>query len=536
MIDLAFHALAEPRRREILRVLGERRARGRRDRGPVRRDAAGDQPAPRRSCARPGLVDERRDGTRRRYRVRTRGPGAGACWLDGFWRDRLDALKAAAEAEAGGDGPCLTQDGGAGGDGSSSARCWIAAPPRARVGVLDGSRAARPVDGHGRARWTCGRAATCGSSTANGAVMLGHGPRGRGAVDGSCSAGAGRTRPRSSGRARAGWRSLWPRSPDGTRVRVRHLGLPAGRGRGTRRGLGLLPGPARRARPPDAPPAWAAAAVAEHEPLADQARRLERRRPAHPRARPAPRRAPDALLRVVAERHPDDRTASGASSGHLEPVEERAEVVARRSRRPCAAPRGSVGAPRAASSAAARERRRVHRSGAERRAVDRRATRPGQRRLAQPDVVRLQEPERVAGIAAASASRTRHAGSRSTSHRSRSSASPAIAAASGAASANRGRGLRQVEARRAAARCATSARLPRRPAARAAPRRAASASRASTSRHRWTASRGGTGGGSDSTMGSSVRAGTFASLPPMEPAVARLRVPRADPSSGGPHP
>ena len=49
------------------------------------------------------------------------------------------------------------------------------------------------------------------------------------------------------------------------------------------------------------------------------------------------------------------------------------------------------------------------------------------------------------------------------------------------------------------------------------------AARASTRRHRWTGSRGGTAGGSGVTFGSSVGLITFASLPPMEPAVVRHR-------------
>ncbi len=102
VIDVAFHALAEPRRREILRVLSDR-------------ELAAGEIAARFDVTRPaisqhlgvlreaGLVEERRDGTRRRYRVRTAGLEPVRAWLDGFWDERLDALKAAAEAEAGGD-------------------------------------------------------------------------------------------------------------------------------------------------------------------------------------------------------------------------------------------------------------------------------------------------------------------------------------------------------------------------------------------------------------------------------------------------
>jgi DNA-binding transcriptional ArsR family regulator len=100
--DLAFSALAEPRRREILRVLADREL------------AAGDIAA-RFDVTRPaisqhlsvlreaGLVEERRAGTRRHYRVRTAGLEPVRAWLEAFWDERLDALKAAAEDEADGD-------------------------------------------------------------------------------------------------------------------------------------------------------------------------------------------------------------------------------------------------------------------------------------------------------------------------------------------------------------------------------------------------------------------------------------------------
>ena len=98
MIDLAFHALAEPRRREILRVLADREL------------AAGDIAA-RFDVTRPaisqhlavlrhaGLVAERRQGTRRLYRTRREGLEPLRDWVDGFWAGSLDALKAAVEGD-----------------------------------------------------------------------------------------------------------------------------------------------------------------------------------------------------------------------------------------------------------------------------------------------------------------------------------------------------------------------------------------------------------------------------------------------------
>jgi len=46
-----------------------------------------------------GLVDERRNGTRRLYRARPQGLAELKAFLDDFWGDRLDALKREAERE-----------------------------------------------------------------------------------------------------------------------------------------------------------------------------------------------------------------------------------------------------------------------------------------------------------------------------------------------------------------------------------------------------------------------------------------------------
>jgi DNA-binding transcriptional ArsR family regulator len=96
MIDLAFHALAEPRRREILRVLADRElaAGDIAARFDVTRPAISQHLAVLRQA---GLVEERRQGTSRRYRVRASGLEPVRTWLDAFWADRLDALKALAE-------------------------------------------------------------------------------------------------------------------------------------------------------------------------------------------------------------------------------------------------------------------------------------------------------------------------------------------------------------------------------------------------------------------------------------------------------
>jgi DNA-binding transcriptional ArsR family regulator len=46
-----------------------------------------------------GLVSERRNGTRRLYRARPEGLVELRTFLEGFWDDRLDALKREAEKE-----------------------------------------------------------------------------------------------------------------------------------------------------------------------------------------------------------------------------------------------------------------------------------------------------------------------------------------------------------------------------------------------------------------------------------------------------
>jgi DNA-binding transcriptional ArsR family regulator len=46
-----------------------------------------------------GLVEERRNGTRRLYRARPEGLAELKAFLDGFWDERLEALKREAERE-----------------------------------------------------------------------------------------------------------------------------------------------------------------------------------------------------------------------------------------------------------------------------------------------------------------------------------------------------------------------------------------------------------------------------------------------------
>ena len=92
------HALAEPRRREILELIRDRElAAGEiARRFDVTRSAVSQHLAVLRDA---GLVSERRDGTRRHYRARPEGLDELRSYLDEFWSAGLRRLKAAAEAE-----------------------------------------------------------------------------------------------------------------------------------------------------------------------------------------------------------------------------------------------------------------------------------------------------------------------------------------------------------------------------------------------------------------------------------------------------
>ena len=97
MLDAAFAALAEPRRRAILRELGggELTAGAIASRFSVTRPAISQHLAILRSA---GLVEERRDGTRRWYRTNRDGLVPMRDWIGAFWDDRLDALRTAVDA------------------------------------------------------------------------------------------------------------------------------------------------------------------------------------------------------------------------------------------------------------------------------------------------------------------------------------------------------------------------------------------------------------------------------------------------------
>lgn len=98
-MDLVLRAIAEPRRRSILRLLQKREL------------AAGEIAAHFRDVTRPaisqhlkvltdaGLVSLRREGTRRFYRIRPEGLAEVRAFLAQFWDESLMLLKEEAEAE-----------------------------------------------------------------------------------------------------------------------------------------------------------------------------------------------------------------------------------------------------------------------------------------------------------------------------------------------------------------------------------------------------------------------------------------------------
>lgn len=97
-IDGVTRALAEPRRREILELVRERELSAGEiaARFDVSRPAVSQHLTVLRGA---GLLEERREGTSRLYRARPEGLAGLRDFLNGFWTDRLERLKLAAELE-----------------------------------------------------------------------------------------------------------------------------------------------------------------------------------------------------------------------------------------------------------------------------------------------------------------------------------------------------------------------------------------------------------------------------------------------------
>ena len=97
-MEAALKAIAEPRRRAILRLVRD----DERTAGEIARRFEVTRPAISqhlRVLKEAGLVAERREGTRRFYRARPEGLRDLRRFLEEFWDDALRRLKAAAERE-----------------------------------------------------------------------------------------------------------------------------------------------------------------------------------------------------------------------------------------------------------------------------------------------------------------------------------------------------------------------------------------------------------------------------------------------------
>jgi DNA-binding transcriptional ArsR family regulator len=97
-VDAQLRALAEPRRREILRLVWSQELPA----GAIAARFAVTRPAISQHLTvlkAAGLIDERRDGTRRLYRARPERLAEVLSFLQTFWDESLAALKQAAEAE-----------------------------------------------------------------------------------------------------------------------------------------------------------------------------------------------------------------------------------------------------------------------------------------------------------------------------------------------------------------------------------------------------------------------------------------------------
>jgi DNA-binding transcriptional ArsR family regulator len=97
-VEDAIRAIAEPRRREILRLVWD----AERPAGDIAAHFEVSRPAISqhlRVLREAGLVSERRQGTMRLYRARPEGVAELRAYLDRFWDEGLTALKREAERE-----------------------------------------------------------------------------------------------------------------------------------------------------------------------------------------------------------------------------------------------------------------------------------------------------------------------------------------------------------------------------------------------------------------------------------------------------
>src|SRR5205807_4762831 len=98
VMEAALRAIAAPRRRQILSLVRD----GELSAGEIAGHFDVTRPAVSQHLnvlKEAGLVSERRNGTRRLYRARPEGLAQLKAFLEEFWDERLDALKAEAERE-----------------------------------------------------------------------------------------------------------------------------------------------------------------------------------------------------------------------------------------------------------------------------------------------------------------------------------------------------------------------------------------------------------------------------------------------------
>jgi len=100
MLDLKLHAIAQSSRREILWLVREKELTSGEIAGhfDVTRPAVSQHL---KILVQAGLIELRRQGTRRLYRARPNGLEEVRAFLESFWEDRLGQLKRAAEADYG---------------------------------------------------------------------------------------------------------------------------------------------------------------------------------------------------------------------------------------------------------------------------------------------------------------------------------------------------------------------------------------------------------------------------------------------------
>ena len=95
-MEAALRAIVEPRRRAILRLVRDTELSA----GEIAASFDVSRPAISQHLGvlkEAGLVEERREGTKRFYRARRAAIDDLRAFFDDFWGDRLDSLKAAAE-------------------------------------------------------------------------------------------------------------------------------------------------------------------------------------------------------------------------------------------------------------------------------------------------------------------------------------------------------------------------------------------------------------------------------------------------------